>query len=674
MTRNSRRWCGVWSVTAAGALAVLAGCDDSSPLSHAINQANLKLTALAPGGAAPTTPAYKAQVYGEVAALLSKSADGTAGEKALAQILLAQAQLGLADGPVASAAATERQALGVLTRLNSALALWRNHNAVAGAAQKFDPNPEVAEIDGANREKDTAIAEETARLAQVKSKVDALRNDAAGLLAQSKEKQAQSAQLVAQIPNETAVRGEQLLRDARAIARESDALEARAAELDAQAAQVAPQGDEIQLSIDRLNNQKALLAKAREEVAKRATWHSAQAQQARAEAEKAAQGVDTLVQELVETRERADESGGKPYEQATAAFDRAAATATGASREQPLKGNALLIKGSAQQALGDVHWSHAHGLARAAEALTHVVNAAPPLPNTARYQDVLAQMQEQQKAALEAATGAYQAAVEAYGQAGAQGDARERLDRVQQKLARIVKVTSGGTVDLLAQLGGSEGADGGSEEAAPTDDGAAPDEAGAEVAADQTTVRGTLQLLIDRANDQDIDGVFALIHAPDDATRSALDAMKQVAAPIVRLDAACREKFGEGLPAGGAGAPGAGMPGLTGMNEMTVDDFEIDEQEDTATAAFAASPQPLELVKVDEQWWLSMPIQGDPAMAGPMMAAIAGAVNDAVDQIIPDIESGAIDSPQAALDALTQKITAAMMGGGAPPPPQGGGG
>ena len=107
-----------------------------------------------------------------------------------------------------------------------------------------------------------------------------------------------------------------------------------------------------------------------------------------------------------------------------------------------------------------------------------------------------------------------------------------------------------------------------------------------------------------------------------------------------------------------------GVAALTGLSgDITVDDFEIDEQGDTARVTAPGAPQPLELVKADEQWWIAVPI--DPGFQGvlaTMTDAIADALNRAVDEIVAEIDSGTITSLQAVTEAMNQKMLSAMSG------------
>src|SRR5688572_17056812 len=86
-------------------LLLAAGCDDSTSLSGALSEATSKINALSPGGAAPATPEYKARVFGDVIRSLQTNANsGTASEQAVAYLLIAQAQAGLAENPAGEAA------------------------------------------------------------------------------------------------------------------------------------------------------------------------------------------------------------------------------------------------------------------------------------------------------------------------------------------------------------------------------------------------------------------------------------------------------------------------------------------------------------------------------------------------------------------------------------------
>ncbi len=664
--------CGVAACLALGA------CGDSNPLADALAEAGKQINALSPGGIVPATPEYKVKVLnGVITSLKANSGRGTATQNAAALLLIAQAQAALAENPATAAAEQQRTTLHRLTAIEAALNQWQVHNASAQAARSYDPAPALAAIDTDAHDREAAIQREQAHLAEVDGTIQKLRDEAASTARIAAGRRAAQADLARQADNESAVRGEELVRQAAQVGREADALEAQAADLEAQAAKIVPVSEEIRLLIERLTRQRGLLEESRAEIRARAAAYSAAGEAARALADKGAVDAETFVRELAE-------SEGQPtgYEEAVSGYENAAKTARQAASDSGTRGQAKLSEGSAYQSLGDVHWARAQGLARVIETLDALANAKPPLPEGARYKTMAAEARERRAAALDAATQAYQSAFEAYDAAGAKGDVQDRMQRVRERLADLAKATSGGKVDLAAQVAGAGAGE-------RTDDGAGDEQDAPSSAPDQTTVAGTLSLLIERSKADDVEGVFALFHAADQTQRALLDGMRPFAAKFARLDKACREKFGQGLDSLAVGQQmGKGL-GADEFKSLTPQDFEVSESGDTATAAHPDLGQPLPLVRVEGNWMFDfgalvastgqMPgAANNPAAAKQMQAAMSTMMSSlapVLDRVIADVESGTIASIQQVQQALMQGMGAALMGGAQRPPgPPGRGG
>ncbi len=680
MIEQTRR-IGFRKVAATSALALLlaaGGCDESGPAATALDKATVKLTALSPGGTAPATPAYKVQILNEVITSLKANAErGTPSQNAAALILIGQAQAGLAETPATEAAEHQRVMFNLLTGVEGALAQWQINNAAAEAASGYDPAPALAEIEAESKDRDEAVARAEARKTEVDASIKRLLDEAASTAETAKGRRATQADLANQVAGESAVRGEELIKQSAAIGREADALEAGAADLEAQAAKIAPESDEITLAIQRLTSQRSLLDQSRAEIVARAAAYAATARTARQEAAKDAVEIERIVGEL---QQASSEGGAGAYNKAVEGYQAAAATAARVTMDPVARPQAKLTEGSAKHSLGDVHWARAHGLARLIETLDALANAKPPLPQAATYKAMAEEARASRAAALEGATEAYQDAFEAYEGAGAKGEAQDRMDRVLERLSKITKATSGGKVDLAAEMAGAATEEPSGE---PADTEAATETASAP-GADQTTVVGTLTLLIERSKAEDTDGVFALLHAGDQTTRTLLDTVRPFAVKLTHLNKACRAKFGKGLESTPVGQTlGKGMKGDQ-FKSLAAADFEVSESGDTATASHADLPQPLSLVRVEGQWFVDFggmlgqmaqtPGAANTTAAAKQMQAMMGSMmttlSSDLDQITADVESGKLGSIGAVGKALQERMAA--MFPGAPRPPGGG--
>lgn len=428
-------------VIAAGlaAGAFLAGCDGETATSRAVDQSQMQMLAVT-SGEVLTPASVRNDVYQKVLSNLRPVADaGTSSQNAAAALLMSQAQAGLAEGPLGEAAELEAISLHALTEIRSMLSQWLVMSAAAEAAGSFDPGPELNSIQTQVRDRQRVITEAEATRTQVEARVADLRRQSQTKSEQARSLQQEAARLRQQVANQTAVQGEQTLTKAREISRRADALEVESAELEARAEQIEPEVVDARTRVEGIRDQLKRLEEATAEVQARAARARDEASRARAEAAKVAQEIHAAFGRLAELR-----SGelAQRYQAASSGFESAAATARRALSENRVAANMLI--GSAQQSLGDLHWSRAHGLGFYHETLEALVQAQPPLPQAQQYRQQAQQVAEARREAMNAATEAYSAAHAAYGMAGS----HDRLARVANALNEVVNKTSDGKRDL----------------------------------------------------------------------------------------------------------------------------------------------------------------------------------------------------------------------------------
>ncbi len=650
-------------------LGFFAGCDNSTPMTKALENANLTMTALSPGGAEPVAEAQRRDTYNKIVSTLrSQSGKGTPSEESAAALLIAQAQIALAEIPSGAAARVDRESLNTLTRIEAAYTQWLNHNALAQALSAYDPKPELAEIESQIAQREAGIKEELANKAAVDAKVTELRAQAAAKAKASAAKRQDEAKLLLQMANQSAVEGARTLEQAVAIRRAADGLEAEAADLNAQAAQIAPRSDQIQLAIDRLTNQRNLLQQARADVNQRAAAAAADAQATLAIAAQDAADIADLVRQLA--AERAAQDGGKThYETALETYQSAADTASKAARGTLSKGVAHLTLGSAQQSLGDTLWSRAHGLARLIETFDALAGSKPALPQAGEYRARADALRAEQQAALDAATAAYSAAFEAYKSAGATGDAQSRMDRVLRLLDRAVDSTSKGTMDLGAELsaGGESAAAGGTVE--PGSPLAAIDEM-------LTALKGG-----------QYDSVFGYLHVSDPQNQQVLDAAPDLVRRYARLDSACQSKYGSGFMSlamaqagpmmqsfGGApgGDPSAMLTQAMGeLDGLSADQFTVEVDGDTATVfpPDDGGADPIPMRRGSDGRWLvdlsdfEMIIAANPDAPKyrELILFSLPILGQLFDQVTTEVEAGRLATAADMMNALNTRSAMIMM-------------
>jgi hypothetical protein len=654
-TMNQARMRRVLLALWSGVGLALSGCDGGDSVEQAIARAAVDLSALSPNGAPAASDQLKETVYKRVLTTLQGQAGkGTPSQNSAAFVLLSKAQTGLAAFPAAGAATIERGCQHTQRQLRTVLDQWQTLSAQGSALASYDPAPELNELARQVQEREASIKREQARKAEVDARVADLRNQAASKAAEAKGKRQEEGRIQQRMSGVSAVEGEALLRQAVAVRRQADALDGEAADLTARAAQVAPQSDQIQLEIDRLTAQRGLLLKARDEVNLRAKEIGERASVARDEARKAADSIAALTAELEKARQ------GLTYDDAVRQYETAAGTAKKASTEPGTRGSAELASGIAQQSLGDVYWSQAHGLAQHAALYDALANARPPLPDATQYKARHDEAQRALQAALEGATNAYSAAAAAYKNAGGSPQVKERLEAVIKRLSVSVKATSDGKKDLMAELGLTDTVP----ESAP----AGSDPAGAGTAeADQTTPAGTIQLAINYSREKRWNDLAGLFYFPSEQDRGVFTQVMTLAPKMDRLNEACKARFGSGLDGLGANMGGIGEMGLGGLEDFSASDFAVTVTGDTATAMpRGGAGQSLNLRQVAGKWLLDFEL---PSMTGgqnggataAMMAAMMGPMGQAVDELTAEVQAGKYGSIQDVIAALGQKMQAAMM-------------
>jgi hypothetical protein len=632
--------CRVGLVLVAG-LALASGCGRDDATTQAIEKAHVELASLAPGGANPPVQAIRDARYKSVITGLTGAGQrGTKAQGAAAALLMAQAQTGLAETPAAAAAALESESLRTCTELRALLGQWLADNGLADASAAYDPGPELAEIGTQVKKREEERVDQQKQKAAVDQQVNSLREQAKQRTDAAKAKRQEAGALRSQVPTQTAVQGEQTLRQAQEIGRAADALEVEAADLDAQAARIAPQGDEIQLQIDRISNQLELLSKAKADVQKRIDAAKGTATDARAEADKVAAAINELQGKLEAKRGELAKAGDEAIGQYRAAV-KSADSAKGEARS-----TALMASGAAQQSLGDMLWGRAQGLTAYAETLEALANAKPPLPQAGAYKTKAEEAHTAAKEALDQATEAYEKANEAYKTGGGTAD-KERIDRINQRLAKAVSITSGGSKDIRDPDAAKE---------EPKAE--APAATGAAATAEANSPQAAIQAAMDAQKSGDFAKVSEYLHFADDHDRQVFGQILAVAPKFKRLDDAMKSKFGEGLEGqmGGQGMGGAGIPGL----EFKASDLKFTVQGDTATAPLPGG-KTLAMRQINGKWLIdasSMGMSGEQLTAA---AAMMGPAGKAVDEVTADVQSGKIKTAQEASAVLMQKVMGAAM-------------
>lgn len=666
----------------------LAGCGGSSPEQQAITEAAAAMHGMGFTGGTPLpAPAKRAEHLQKLITSLKPAVDSSnPGEASAASGLIARAQAGLAEIAAAAAADAEHQALAQTSNIRAAFDQWVNQRAIAASLQSHDATPELAALDRkiGERQAEAARAVEArdrqaALVAQVRAKAEQAR-------AQARQFRDQEAAIRAGAASGSQTQRAAALEQAMVVKRQGDAYEMEAAGFEAEAASLAPEVDTLQAAIDKLNRQVELLREAKRATSARAEASKAQAAAAQAEADAGARRVSELLAGLAEAREATVE----PTERAAKLYSTAIAAAKKSGGSTPSsKSAANMAAGNIQQSLGDLLADKARGQGVYAKLMAAL--AAGGQPGVTAEQ--AAQAAKSHADAVAAAEESYKSAIASFeSAAGGGGDIKERIERVTSAMKRLVRAEE--------------------PPPAPPADASAPPAGDAPVEKPVTSSPGGTAEFDPAAVTAEVKQVLAQLHADVGDEARAAESMSQrfhAADPAIReftdaaigltrgkfaLDAACRSKYGKDLQALIAESRSASvkanpmfmMLGTAG-DQLTSQLKSLDPAtaQITATSATAASvavdasPMPMQLVKVDGAWKLSLDNMF-PGDAGKQMIAMMkeplGALSKAFADITGKIESGAFADAEAMLLELNKQLLMAMPRGRGPgaAPPGGGGG
>lgn len=637
------RRCALLVVSAGLALAL--GCERDEG-GQSVRQSSTGLHTLTGGATTTVWPDTREAAYAQVIDQAKAGVDGGRESADAALLITGQAQLGQADEPLRLYAAAERDYLNHATIARSLLAAYIEHSAQAAAARQYDPAQEIAGIEKGIAEQAAAIAEQQ----QVKGQIDA---EVAGLAARAKTEldaaaalDTEAAQLREQATRATAVQGETLIRQAAEKRRAADARRMAGLQLQAQIDVTQPRSAEAGLLVDKLNNLKSDLEATRQELQDRDRGAKELAAAAGAEAAKSAEQLARRVDEIVKLR------AGPLAEAADQARTRLSAAKASAQKASGAGPAAKTLVGDINQSLADLAWQRAFGHAAFAQLMETLAGVQPALSDRARYEADAKTAREEEKKALEEAKEAFDAAKSAYGSSGAKGEAKDRLERLSMLLEKSAARAGGEKLDLLAAF---------SAKMQKTEAGGdAPAPAPAAPAGDDLTP--TLELILTSAQQNQFDPVLDLIHADTPEKQQLVSAMRSVLPAVARLDAACKEKFGQSFAeaarqtGGGVGGLPGGMGGFDQFKNLKASDLTVNITGDTATVADPTGGQPMNFTKVDGKWMIELPPLdlADPNMQ--MAFKAMGLMGPVFDELAAEVQAGTLQSAQAVIVAMTQKL------------------
>ncbi|GIW73481.1 MAG: hypothetical protein KatS3mg103_0003 [Phycisphaerales bacterium] len=228
----------VCRVAAAGLVVALAGgligCDQQDPASQAIVQGSIELRAISPGSVPPVGDQFAVDRYRAVASEVTPAMQaGSAGQKAAAALLLAQAQAGQARPALSRLVEIEHRIAEALNRMRSLETARVMAEQTAQALASFDPSQERSAIETRTGQLQRQLAEAQAQRQALEDELAELGRQIESLESQIGSIRAQESSLRDRALREGPIEAAATIEQARQEGRRADALEVQASTLDA---------------------------------------------------------------------------------------------------------------------------------------------------------------------------------------------------------------------------------------------------------------------------------------------------------------------------------------------------------------------------------------------------------------------------------------------------------
>jgi len=443
-------------LVALSGLAVV-GCDEGDATVAALERARLALNDISlpsqPVGewdAGASDPAETALTK-VVADLRPITTQGSTGQKAAASLLMAQAQLGIADRRAAYAALAEREALYALTPIRMKIDAMLSMASRSSALVAYDPTATIEQLEGLIRSKDAEIGQRQRDRAQIEADILLLRQGAEERLTMAAGQRDEAARLsvaaMALSAHDAGVQMEQI----HTLRRQADAIELDGANLLARAEVRQPELNERELMVGQVVSQKAELVAALASTRARATESAAEASEHATAAAGVASEINTLVEATLDHRKDvADARVSKAIESYDAAQSAAGAAAA----------DGYGLVGTAAQGRGDMLWLRAQNLRHTGDLLEQLgsIEVPPALGEGERqalagtlatYAQRARTLRAAQRQALTDAAGAFEQARDSFGRVrGGDEATRVRVNRLTQLLDLCRRGANGRAIDL----------------------------------------------------------------------------------------------------------------------------------------------------------------------------------------------------------------------------------
>lgn len=642
----------------------VSGCDDRSPAQKAMVESSRELHTVS-GGSGPGDLGVETKKRQAAANALTGAEATSPAEVAATMSTLAQTQLGQSTAAKAELINVEREAMLKESLVRGLMSEWAGRASLAASLESFDATAAIKDLEASIVTKQREAIDFDARKKELDGKIADLKSKADAANAEGAAAEGEYARLRNQAQSLSAVQAEPLIAQAATFKRKSDEAHIQAARYLAEADVMSPESAEAAQAVERTANQIKGLEEAKQRLQARMAQTRSDGQAARAEADKVAEDLDKAVQDY-----KAYRSG--PMDAAYSALAKAYSTAAGTAKKatEDKGGGSKIALGTAQQALGDLHWNRAKTEQKFALLMDRLANVTPELAKKSSYADDAKAGFETKKAALESAKGAYEGAVSAYRATGAKGQVKEQLDTVLKRLEAFATAAGDDKLDVLEVLANAGKP---AEEAAPTD--AAPSEAPKETAPAPTetvtapsgesrplaeapeVLRQNLEKFSSAARNGDVEELRDVLLIPDEQAEQMNQVLK-IQEAQGNLERACRRKFQKGLAdaMGGMGAGmGAGALNVNGQLDLANATFTM-PSEDTAVVSVPGVPQAMTWKLVDNDWRMELGLDKLPAGTLDTLVKFADPLAAAINEVANDVKADKLQTIQAVGVSLMQKL------------------
>ena len=414
---------------------LLVGCGDRSEASKATHDASLSIGAISAGSGAGSTPEYTIEQFEEARTILNRTGlDGTDTEKAAAVILGAWTDLGLASGDGFAISELEEALTFKMAEIRTDLRAWEQYNALAAAAESFDPSQELQALTQAHSEIEKRIESTMAAKAEVDKRVASLEAQMKTLGDQARNERQEAAKLELHAAQLSAVAAAEIAPEIQrhALAAEQKLFEI--ARLKAKADQLGTEATEASLNLDMLNRQKTLNEEARAEILADHEQALKNAAALRSQASQAESSINAGIDALLAFRDGqgSDKSLNELYDSQIGRLRSAASSARQGVAE--MRAEARIASGAANAALGDALSHQSRSFDRLATLLSRLAGATPPLGAADSFEQRATDAARIAAASHDDSLKAFEAAADDYSGAGVRGDAKELVDALVEKL------------------------------------------------------------------------------------------------------------------------------------------------------------------------------------------------------------------------------------------------